>query len=207
MPSRKNRPRAHASGATALALIIFLLALGGCGSSVVTTLEESPRGRNNEVRGWTTTVTETGPRHKVRLIVDLDPAKYMGWARTNIQYRVVLDVRIEGPDGLSDERILIIPVSEARQVGEDKKRNTIRLAYGPAGKALANGFRRLEPFELMWFKPVPGEYKLTIRLRVMTGSNRNALWTLRFLRVELLSREGAKGLLTDWTELPPEGIY
>lgn len=195
------------SGAAALLLFAVLLALCGCGRSVITTLEQSPKGRNNEVRGWTTTATESGPRHKVRLIVDLDPAKYMGWARTNVQYRVVLDVRVEGPNGLADERILIIPVSEARQVGEDKKRNKIRLAYGPAGKALPNGFRRLEPFELMWFKPVPGEFKLTIRLRVMSGANRNALWTLRFLRLELVSSEGAEGLLTDWTELPPEGIY
>jgi len=187
-------------------LIVLLLLLCGCSQSVVTSFEQSPKGRNNEVRGWTTTATENGPRHKVRLTVDLDPAKYMGWARTNIQYRIVLDVRLEGPNGDAQERTLVIPVTEARQVGEDKARNRIRLAYGPAGKLLPNGFHRLEPFELMSFKPVPGVFKLTVRMRVMTGANRNALWTLRYLRVELLSSEGAAGLLTDWTELPPEGL-
>ena len=181
--------------------------LCGCSGSVVTSLEQSPRGRNHEVRGWTTTATESGPRHKLRLTVDLDPAKYMGWARTNIMYRVVLDVVIEGPNGLREERVLMIPVSEARQVGEDKARNRIRLAYGPAGKLLPNGFHRLEPFDLMSFKPVPGEYKLSIHLRVLPGAHRNALWTLRHLRIDILSKEGCDGLLTDWIELPPEGIY
>ena len=188
-----------------LALMLGLLV--GCSSDVVTSLEQQPKGRNHEVRGWTTTATESGPRHKVRLTVDLDPAKYMGWARTNTQYRVVLDVVLKGPNGLSDERVLMIPVSETRKVGEDKARNRIRLAYGPAGKLLPNGFRRLEPFELMSFKPMPGQYKLTIHMRVLPGAHRNALWTLRHLRIDLLSREGSEGLLTDWTELPPEGIY
>jgi hypothetical protein len=59
----------------------------------------------------------------------------------------------------------------------------------------------------MSFRPVPGEYTLTIHMRVLTGAHRNALWTLRHLRIDLLSKEGSDGLLTDWTELPPEGIY
>ena len=200
-------PTSLLPGAHIALLFVLLLLSCSCNTSVVSSLEQRPQGRNHEVRGWTTTATESGPRHKLRLTVDLDPAKYMGWARTNIQYRVLLDVLHEGPDGLSDERVLIIPISEARQVGEDKSRNRIRLAYGPAGELLPNGFRRLEPFELMSFKPTPGEYKLTIRLRVLTGSNRNALWTLRHLRVDILSREDSEGLLTNWTELPPEGVY
>ncbi len=186
---------------------LLLLGLSACGNpSVVTTLEQSPKGRNNELRGWSATASEHGPRHKVRLTVVLDPAKYMGWARTNIQYRVVLDVRLLAPGGEARERTLVIPISEARQVGEDKANNRIRLAYGPAGTLQPNGFHLLEPFDLMSFKPSPGEYKLTIRMRVMTGANRNALWALRHLQVELLSKEGAQGLLTDWQELPPEGI-
>jgi len=206
MRSRPYQDR-HLRIATASCFIIaVLLALAGCSKSVVTTLEQAPRGRNNEVRGWTATATEAGPRHRVRLTIDLDPAKYMGWARTNVQYRVFLDVRLESPDGEVKERNLIIPVSEARKVGEDKERNIVRIAYGPAGKQLPNGFRRLEPIKLMSFKPVPGEYKLTIRLRVAPGAHRNALWTLRFLRIDLLSREESDGLLTDWTELPPEGV-
>lgn len=205
-PTPQHSASLRRSARVALILLLLLLS-GGCSSSVVTSLEQRPKGRNHEVRGWTTTATESGPRHKLRLTVDLDPAKYMGWARTNIQYRVLLDVLLEGPNGLSDERVLIIPISETHQVGEDKSRNRIRLAYGPAGKLLPNGFRRLEPFGLMSFKPTAGEYKLTIRLRVMTGANRNALWTLRHLRVDILSKEGSDGLLTNWTELPPEGIY
>ena len=202
-----QRPATLLSVITQFLSILLFVVASGCANDVVTSLEQRPKGRNHEVRGWTATATEKGPRHKLRLTVELDPAKYMGWARTNTLYRVVLDVLIEGPNGLSEERVLIVPVSEARQVGEDKSRNRIRLAYGPAGELMPNGFRRLEPFDLMSFSPVPGSYKLTIRLRVLPGAHRNALWTLRHLRIDVLSKDGSDGLLTDWSELPPEGIY
>ncbi len=189
-----------------LAALCLLGLITACSSSVVSTLEQRPQGRNHEVRGWVTTATTSGPRHKVRLTVELDPAKYMGWARTNTAYRVVLDVVLEGPGEFREERVLMIPVSELRQVGEDKSRNRLRMAYEPAGTLLSSGFRRLEPFDLMSFKPEAGEYRLTIRLRVLPGANRNALWTLRTLRVELLSSTDQEGLLSDWEELPPEGV-
>ncbi|HCP48190.1 MAG TPA: hypothetical protein DIU15_19280 [Deltaproteobacteria bacterium] len=152
---------------------------------------------------WAGTTTKKGPRHRIRISLDIDPAKLMGWARTSLQYRVLADVRFHPPKGEVRTRTLVIPITEARKIGEDPNTGTIRMAHGAAGTPLENGFRRTEPMEAYSVWPKAGDHKISVRMRIEKGANRNALKTIRALRVEVLASGDGGGVLSEWTELPP----
>ena len=99
-------------------------------------------------------------------------------------------------------RTLVVPITEARKVGEDLETNTVHMAHSAAGRQLPNGFRRIEPIEAYSVWPRAGTHRISVRLRIELGANRNALKAIRTLRVEVLARGEGEGVLREWTELP-----
>jgi len=192
-------------GLSLLALAGMTLSLLSCAPRTpVATLEVRPAGKVGEVLGWTAMATRNGPRHRIRISVDIDPAKLLGWARTSLQYRVLADVRFHPSEGEVRTRTLVVPITEARKIGEDPKTGAIRMAHSAAGRVLENGFRRTEPIEAYSVWPKAGNQKISVRMRIEKGANRNALKAVRALRVEVLARGDGGGVLREWTELPAE---
>jgi len=185
---------------------IALLAIGflaACGSGpTVAVLEQRPAGKNNEVLSWQASASEGGAAHLVRVSIDTDPAKLMGWSRKDVGYRALLDVSARGPAGELLKKTVVVPITETHEIGQDG--NTIQVAYDAAGTMMDTGFRRGTALDALRFKPTPGDWELSVRVRVISGGNRRALTAIRSVRVELLSRgEGSKALAS-WTELPPK---
>lgn len=188
-----------------LSMASITLASVSCAPATpVATLEVRPAGKVGEILSWTSTALEKGPRHRIRLSVDVDPAKLMGWARTSLQYRVLADVRFHPPEGEVRTRTLVVPITEARKIGEDPKTGTIRLAHRAAGTLLENGFRRTEPIEAYSVWPKAGHQKISVRMRIEKGANRNALKAIRSVRVEVLARGDGGGVLGEWAQQPAE---
>jgi hypothetical protein len=178
---------------------VSLLAVAGCSGEPVTVLEVNPRGVPDEVVSWETTAQSKGPVHLVRVGYDTDPARLMGWSRTDVGYNALLDVSVTGPEGTVSETLLM-PLTEKRQVGQEG--NTMLMAFGAAGIMQETGFRRVASVDAVRFKPVPGDHRIDVRLRVHTGGNRKSLKVLRTLRVEVVTRPDADGALTTWRERP-----
>ena len=180
-----------------IGLLLTLLLLTGCaGSGVATTLETRPAGSDGEVVSWMATATTTGPWHTVRVGIDTDAAKLMGWSRTDIGYRVILDVSVTDATGRVDRKPVYAPITEKREVGREG--DTILMSYSAAGEMQETGFGRVTPIDAVRFKPSPGEHRIDVTIRLPDGGNRRALKVIRALRVEVVSRREAEGVLTAW---------
>ena len=193
---------------TVIRLLLLSLTLGiltGCfGSDPVADLAQRPHGVEDEVLTWTIDATRSGPRHTVHMGIDIDEAQLMGWSATGRPYGILLYATLKAPDGTEQKRTIRMPVTEARQIGEDPANNTIQMSYLPAGEALPSGFRRVPAEFAFSFKPSAGPWMLTVRLKVPPSGERKSLRGVRAVRAELTSRAGAQGLLTAWTEQPPQ---
>ncbi len=186
-------------------LTLTLLILTGCfGSDAVATLEQRPTGVEDELLSWTSDGHGAGPRHTVMLGVDIDEAQLMGWARTDRPYGALLFVTLTLPAGTEQYASVRVPVTEQRQLSEDKEANTVQIAYLAAGDMQPSGFRRVPIQRAVSFKPSVGPHSLSVRLRVPPGGEKKALRGIRTVRVEMQSREGADGLLTAWTAEAPQ---
>jgi hypothetical protein len=185
-----------------LAALTLLILTGCAGSDTVSTLTQRPTGVQDEVLSWSIDVQRPGPRHTVFFGVDIDEAQLMGWARTDRPYGTLLYVSLTAPDGTKQNASVRMPVTEARQIGENKEANTVQVAFLAAGEMLPSGFRRVPAERAFSFKPQPGTYELAVHLQVPPGGEKKALRGLRAVRAEVRSREGAPGVLTAWTEQP-----
>jgi len=183
-------------------LLAAAVLLAGCTPSTVTTLSQRPRGKEFERLTWTATAVEPGPRHRATLSIVTDPAKLMGWARRDVQYRGLFDVAVTGPDGTT-KATLTVPITERKIIGEDKAANTIKVTFDAAGEVQPDGFGLVPPQRALDFAVVPGDYELSVRVRMPKGGNKQALWAVREVRLELQARDGAKGRLTTWAAQPP----
>lgn len=178
-------------------LLLTLLLLAGCSSGIVSTLETRPSGSDEEVVSWTVVADESGPWHTLKVGIDTDAAKLMGWSRTDVGYRVILDVSVTDAKGRVDRKALILPITEKREVGREG--DTILMSYSAAGVMQDTGFGRVPAVDAVRFKPSPGEHRIDVEIRKPSGGNRRALKVIRTLRVEIVSRTEADGVLTDWT--------
>ncbi len=184
-------------------LIALTLLLASCGSrSTVAPLDQRPAGKVDEVLSWQAHATGSGPTHAFRFGIDIDEAKMMGWSRTDQQTRVMLDVSLVGPE-TEKRAALTFALTAMQQVGEDKERNTVQMAFLPAGELMKSGFRRLPSKDAFQAKPTEGDWTLRVRMRVPHGGNTRALWTVRSVRVDVLANPEAEGVLREWIELPP----
>lgn len=181
-------------------LLVFLLT--GCAQSTVSELSQRPRGKEGEILSWTATAKEAGPAHKVSVAIVTDPAKLMGWARRDVKYHGLIDVVVEGPSG-TEKTVVTVPITERKIIGEDKEANTISVTFDAAGAVQPDGFGLVPSQPAVRFKPVPGQYTLTVRLRMPKGGNVKALYAVREVRLELVARDGARGRLTNWVAQPP----
>lgn len=193
--------RLTARSAPGTCLILLALA-GGCRSTtVLSTLEAQPRGEEDEVLSWDATATCKGPTHLLRASIDTDPANLMGWSRTDVGYRVILDVSVAGP-GDTVRKTVFLPVTEKREVGREG--DTIKMAYDAAGTMTDSGFRRGAPLDSVRFVPLPGPHRIDVRLRIPEGGNRRALRVIRTLRVDVVGPEGSRCALTEWSRVEDE---
>ncbi len=188
--------------------VVLLLTLAGCLSGCaaadpVALPVQRPSGREGEVLSWEATTAAAGPRHNVRLGFETDAAQLMGWAKTSLRYRVLVDLWVEGPQGKVAQKTLTVAVTERRQVGEDKVNNSVQFAYKAAGILQESGFRDVAPVDAFGFTPGPGRWTLHARMRIPDGGNRKAIRVIRNLKVEIRARAGNGGSLSEWTALEP----
>ncbi len=184
--------------------LLTLLLLAGCfGTDPLCTLSQRPQGVEDEVLGWTIEAHRGGPRHTVHLGVDIDEAQLMGWAATGRPYGALLYATLTAPDGEQTKATIRMPVTEARQIGEDREANTVQIAFLAAGEVLPTGFRRVPAERAFSFVPTPGTWRLTVRLKVPPSGEKKALRGIRAVRAELTGRAASDGSLTAWSELPP----
>ncbi len=174
-----------------------LLLIAGCGpSSVLTTLEQTPQGKNEEVLTWTASAAGPSSTHALRVGVELDPARMMGWTGKSVLYRTLIDVTVTGPDGQTVSDNIVVPLTEYREVvraGEP----TGQMTSDVAGEALSTGFYRVAPQRTkVAFKPTPGEWTISTRLRVGSGAATEPLKGIRRVQVEVLGPDAG---LTTWT--------
>lgn len=185
-------------------LLALTLLLTGCGSrTTVAPLDQRPSGKEDQVLSWTAHAAGPGPTHAFRLGIDVDEAKLMGWARTNLQTNVLLDLALTGPD-TARRAVLLFPITQMRQVGKDEERNTVQMAFLGAGELMESGFRRVPSKDAFTAKPSEGDWTLTVRMRVPNGGNTRALWAVRSVRVDVLANADADGVLREWTALEPK---
>jgi hypothetical protein len=78
------------------------------------------------------------------------------------------------------------------------------MSYSAAGVMQETGFRRVAPVDAVRFKPSVGEHRIDVTIRSPSGGNRNALKAIRAVRVEVVSRPEAEGVLTDWVVVEEE---
>ncbi len=181
-----------------LVLLGWLLLLSGCGGSgVASTLDVRPTGSDGETLTWTANADATGPWHLLRVGIETDAAKLMGWSRTDVGYRAILDVSVTDAKGRTDREILIVPITEKREVGREG--DTVLMSYSAAGVMQETGFGRVPAVDAVRFKPSPGEHRIDLQIRTPSGGNRKSLKAIRSVRVEVVSRTEADGVLTDWT--------
>lgn len=192
-----ERPsRLTAFCAPLLAALLLLLASGCGGSGVVSTLEARPAGSDEEVVSWEATAVAPGPWHTLRVGIDTDAARLMGWSRSDVGYRVILDVSVTDAKGRVDRKPLVLPITEKREVGREG--DTILMSYSAAGVMMETGFGRVTPVDAVRFKPSPGGHRIDVTIRIPSGGNRRALKVIRAVRVEVVSRVEGDGVLTEW---------
>lgn len=187
-----------------LAALTLTLLTGCLGTDPVATLDQRPTGLVDEVLTWTVDAVSDGPRHTLAVGIDVDEAQLMGWARTDRPYGTLLYVTLTGPGDVRERAMIRMPVTEQRQIGEDKDANTVQVAYLAAGDVLPSGFRRVPAEHAFTFVPAPGRWELTAKLAVPPAGEKKALKGIRAVRMELTSRAGKKGLLSQWTEEAPQ---
>ena len=179
-----------------LGLLLALFLLAGCGSGVVTTLETRPAGTDGEVVTWISTTDRSGPWHTLRVGIDTDAAKLMGWSRTDVGYRAILDVSVTDAKGKLYRKPLVVNITERKEVGREG--NTVLVSYSAAGVMQETGFGRVPAVDAVRFKPSPGEHRIDVTIRTPSGGNRKSLKAIRAVRVEVVSRTEADGVLTAW---------
>jgi hypothetical protein len=161
-------------------------------------------GEYAEVLTFQATATERGPSHLLRVGIDIDPAKLMGWTRPNRAYTVALNAKLVGP-GLSSPMYatLLLPIVEQREISRDDSIGLVRVAYLTAGKAMPNGFSRGEYRDTLRFAPTPGDWILTIEMRTANNADQRMIKAIRNVRVQVLGPKSGKGALNTWTVVPP----
>lgn len=181
----------------AVTLVGCVLILAGCSPPIaVQTLEVRPSGVYAQVLTFTATATAKGPEHVLQVLVDIDPAKLMGWAKTNRAYTAGLSAKLVGPKGEPRHSTLYIPITDQQEVGREG--NTVQVAFLPAGRALENGFKRGEPKEAFRVEPVPGTYTLTIEMRTVNNADQRMIKAIRNVRLEVLGPSDPAKALANW---------
>lgn len=181
--------------------VLVLLVIAGCSPrSVIANLEQAPQGKNEEVLTWTTTAEHPSSTHAVRVGLELDPARLMGWTGRSVMTRTLADVTITGPDGETVSDSIVLPITELREIisaGQPTGKQT----YDVAGEPLASGFYRVEPiYTKVHFKAPPGAWTLDVRLRVGSGA---ATEPLKGIRRVLVDVRGPSNGLTNWMPQTP----
>ena len=193
--------RRRFSGWPAFLLCVGLL-LAACSPPVsIQSLPTTPSGKYAEVLTFRATATAPGPEHVVTVAADIDPAKLMGWSKTNRAYTAGLAAKLVGPEGFAPRHAtLYIPITDQQEVGREG--NVTQVAFLPAGSPMENGFRRGEPREAFRFEPTPGEWLLTIEMRTVNNADRNMLKAIRTLHIDVLGPKDGDGALTGWVQVP-----
>ena len=176
---------------TLLALIALTVA---CGPTHSERLEAHGGGRYDEVHTWTTEVPDGAGRQRLDVAIEVDPAQLMGWARSDQQYRMILDVRVAHGDTHRDAS-LMLPVTEMAKVRDEGDTRIMRLRA--AGKITETGFRRGESKTAFTWSPSHGQWTLTVRLRTPSGADRKVLRAVRTLLIDV--RSGSPEQALNWT--------
>ena len=195
VPDRNHRRHFLLVGAVAA----LLLAIAACSPPVsIQELKTRPSGTYAQVLTFRATALEPGPEHVLNVSIDVDPAKLMGWAKTNRAYTTGLAAKLVGPEGTEAKHAtLYLPITEQREVGREG--NVTQVAYLAAGAPMKNGFRRGAAREAFRFSPAPGQWALTIEMRTVNNADRMMIKAIRTLHLDVLGPKDGDGALSGWT--------
>lgn len=199
----RSRSRTLA-GSVLVALVLVglagvLSALGCTPKGVVQELSVKPSGTYAEVLTFEATAADGGPEHVLSIGIDIDPAKLMGWAKSNRGYTTGLAAKLVGPDLEAKHATLYLPVTEQKEVGREG--NTIQVAFVPAGTQQSDGMKRVAAKEAFRFRPAPGTWTLTLEMRTANNADQMMMKAVRAVRLEVVGPEDGSALAS-WTPVP-----